>query len=104
MANRLAYRPSARADLHAIYRWISAQAGPDIALAYVLRIQDACGRLCDFPRRGTPRDDLAPGLRTLAFERKAVIAYFVEAETVRIARILQHGRDLGRGFGRADPP
>jgi toxin ParE1/3/4 len=58
----------------------------------------ACARLADFPNRGSVRDDVRPGLRTIAFERRAVIVYFVEESEVRVARILHHGRDLHRAF------
>jgi len=70
--------------------------------SYVARLQDACHRLCDFPQRGTPRDNLAPGLRTVTFERRAVIAYFIEPGTVRIARIFHHGRDLSEALKGPD--
>lgn len=43
---------------------------------------------------GTPRDDLELGLRTLPFERAAVIAYKVEQETVRIGNVFNGGRDF----------
>ncbi|HEX8192266.1 MAG TPA: type II toxin-antitoxin system RelE/ParE family toxin [Allosphingosinicella sp.] len=99
MAHRLAFRPAARADLAEIHAWVAARAGPDVALDYVLRIHEACHSLCDFPSRGSPRDDLAPGLRTVSFERRAVIAYLVEPSAVRIVRILHHGREVRRAFG-----
>jgi toxin ParE1/3/4 len=40
-----------------------------------------------------PRDDLAPGLRTVPFERSAVIAYIVEGGAVQITNIFYGGRD-----------
>ena len=98
MAHRLAYHPTAHTDLQDIYRWISNKAGRDTALAYVKRVQDACWSLREFPNRGTPRDDLVPGLRTVAFERRAVIAYVVDPKIVRIVRVLRRGRDLNRAF------
>ena len=100
MTRKLGYRPAARADLADIFAWVAERAGPEIALGYVERIRDTCRGLCDFPFRGSPRDDLAPGLRTVSFERRAVITYLVELEAVRIVRILHHGRDPGRAFDK----
>jgi toxin ParE1/3/4 len=54
--------------------------------------------LADFPNRGSARDDVRPGLRTIAFQRRAVIVYLVEEDEVRIARVLHHGQDLSRAF------
>ena len=47
-----------------------------------------------FPERGTRRDDLAPGIRTIGFERRATIAFAVSADTVRIVRVFYGGRDF----------
>ena len=98
VAHKLAYRPSAAADLQDIYLWLREEAGAEAAFDYVWRLHTACRGLCNFPGRGSPRDDLAPGLRTIAFERRAVIAYLVQPGTVRIVRILRRGRDIGHAF------
>ena len=98
MTHNLTYRPAAKADLAKIHAWVAERAGTETAFAYITRIRDACRSLCDFPSRGASREDLAPGLRTIVFERRAVIVYLVEPDKVRIVRILHHGRDLGRAF------
>ena len=49
--------------------------------------------LANVPLGGRPRDDLAPGLRTVPFERSAVIAYIVEGGAVQIINIFYGGRD-----------
>lgn len=44
--------------------------------------------LATLPKRGTSRDDLLPGLRTIGFERRVTIAFRVlqtEVEIVTIA-------------------
>lgn len=66
--------------------------------AYTLRIMEACFRLADFPGRGTPQDEPKPGLRSIAFERRATIYYEVRSPTVEIAQILHGGRDQARAF------
>lgn len=98
MARKVFLRPDARADLKSIFDWVEQAAGPEQALAYVERIRAHYLGLGDFPNRGTDRSDLVPGLRTLAFERRATIAYRVEADAVVILRILHKGRDLGRAY------
>ena len=52
-----------------------------------------------FPNRGSPHSALEPGLRSVAFERRATIYYRVAGATDEIVRILHAGRDAGRGFG-----
>jgi len=42
---------------------------------------------------GRVRDDLFAGLRTVPFERSAVIAYTVEDDCVRITNVFHGGRD-----------
>jgi len=94
MTFRLAFAPEARDDLRAIYLYIADAAGADRAIGYIHRIEAACQGLCDFPQRGARRDDLAPGLRVIGFERRASIAFHVGPNIVVIDRILYGGRDL----------
>ena len=49
---------------------------------------DGCQRLSTFPERGTRRDDLRPGMRTLGYRRRVTIAFTVTDETVAIVAIL----------------
>lgn len=84
----------ALADLARISDWVAANAGRAVALAYLDRIEAACAGLTDFPRRGTPRDDLGPGVRTISFEGRATIAYRVEADTLLILGVFHAGRLL----------
>jgi toxin ParE1/3/4 len=92
MPPRVVLRPQAEEDLEAIYRYI-AKDSPERAIGYVRRLRRRCEALAEYPERGRPRDDLAPGLRMLAFERSAVIAYRVEDGSVRIVDIFYRGRD-----------
>jgi toxin ParE1/3/4 len=57
-----------------------------------MRIVARCLKIGDAPRSGRPRDDLALGLRTIPFERRAVVAYVV-TDKVEIANIFYGGRD-----------
>ncbi|MFE1600708.1 type II toxin-antitoxin system RelE/ParE family toxin [Methylobacterium sp. ID0610] len=60
----LVLHPIARADLFGLYDHIARQGGPARAGRDLSRIEAACNGLRDFPEMGTPRDDIAEGLRT----------------------------------------
>jgi toxin ParE1/3/4 len=98
VAHNVVFSEHAWRDADEIYEWIATRADPQTAQAYVGRIIDFCDSLRDFPNRGSPRDDLAKGVRTIAFEGRAVIAYITDDKEVRILRILHHGRDVERAF------
>jgi toxin ParE1/3/4 len=92
MSHKVVLRPQAEEDLKSIYEYI-AQDSPQSAIAYLRRLRAQCEALSELPNRGRSRDDLAPGLRVLAFEGSAVIAYRVEGDLVRIVNIFYRGRD-----------
>ena len=94
MAHKVAFRPKAEADLFALYRYIAGESGVVRAGDYVSRIEKACMALTMFPRRGTRRDDTAPSLRTIGFERRVTIAFRVLRDTVEIVAIAYAGRDF----------
>jgi toxin ParE1/3/4 len=89
------------ADLKEIADWIADRAGEDVGEAYVRRMEAYCRRLTHFPNRGSPRDDLEAGLRSIPFQGRATIYYRVEADRVRILRILAFGRDPKREFAKS---
>lgn len=96
-------REDAASDLADIYRWIhQASLSPSTAERYVERIIAFCEKIGTMPRGGKPRDDLVPGLRTFPFEKRAVIAYFIEGETVLITNVFHGGRDYETLY-RDDP-
>lgn len=91
----VAYRPEAIDDLESIYRFILELSGDaTIARAYTSRIRERCRRIGAVPHGGTPRDNLAAGIRTVSFERRAVIAYRTSEERVEITNIFYGGRDF----------
>ena len=67
-------------------------------MGYLERIRSYCERFEIAPKRGVLRNDIRPGLRLVGFERRAVIAFTVEEDEVRIVRILYGGRDLESVF------
>jgi len=66
---------------------------PVVARRYVERIRARCRLIPTLPYGGRPRDDLTPGLRSVAFERRAVIIYRVVGKAVEVTNIFHGGRD-----------
>ena len=93
---RVRYTPSARDDLNAILMYVAERAGVDVALGFVSRLRRACEDLSTAPLRGTARDDLRPGLRTVGVERRVTILFYVRDEEgdVIILGVVYGGRDL----------
>ena len=86
------FSPEARKDLLALYDWIASEASPETAMAYIGRIERFILGFETAAERGTRRDDIRPGLRTIGFERRLTIAFTV-GEQVTILRILYAGRE-----------
>lgn len=97
------FRPAAEADLFQLYEHIAAASGRAVAGDYIGRIETVCLSLATFPQRGTRRDRVRPGLRTIGFERRATIAFDVEAGRVVIARIFYGGQDFESRLGEPGP-
>ncbi len=101
---RVVLREEAIRDLEDIYDFIVDRGGgPTIALNYIRRIRRRCVRIGDAPRSGVSCDDLRQGLRLMAFERRAVIAYLIDADTVRITNVFYGGRDIEAIYRGRDP-
>ena len=98
ISRKVTISPQARADLHALYEWIANNAGPDIALAYVERVEFFLRSLELASERGRKRDDLRPGLRILGFERNLTIAITVEPRDVTVLRLFRRGRNWESEF------
>ncbi|WIW90952.1 type II toxin-antitoxin system RelE/ParE family toxin (plasmid) [Sphingobium sp. V4] len=81
-------------DLIALHRWVSVEADTPTADGYLTGIEERIAALADFPHRGSPRDDLVAGLRTLTLERRLLIAYNVDGKVVTVQRVINAFRDL----------
>ncbi len=94
----LSYRlaPRAIADMEQIAAWITTRADRETALAYTDRIQAACEKLLLMPGGGTPRPSFGNRFRSVSFERKLIILYRVERQTLVVKRILHGSRDQAR--------
>jgi len=73
MRYRVTIRPEAEEDLATIYDVI-AEKNPAAAMRFFDGIRDLSMSLDHFPRRGKPRDDVAAGVRTLVYRKRATIA------------------------------
>ena len=91
---QVVYGDGAQADMRELFDWIADRAGVRVAENYTNRIRAFCRRLDLFPIRGTSRDDLAPGLRTVGWRKRATVAFLVEDERVIIVRVLRKGMSL----------
>jgi toxin ParE1/3/4 len=86
--------PEARNQLDDLHAHISAAADTGTAADFTDALLDQIGTLNEFPRRGTPRDDLRPGLRTIAWRRRVTVAYVVEDAAVVVIGVFYAGRDF----------
>lgn len=78
--------------------YISADSGAARASAFINSIVDYCEGFLTFPERGTRRDDILPGLRTIGFKRCVTIAFTIEARTVAILGVFYGGQDFEAVF------
>ncbi len=89
----VAFAPEALDDLLNIYNWIAEAAGPGIAIGYIGRLEAYCLGFDLVSERGTVRDDIRPGLRTIGFEHRVTLAFSVDSEQITFLRIFYGGRD-----------
>ncbi len=90
------FSPATLDDLTAIFDYVAERAGAPTAAGFVLRLEAACLSLEFAPNRGTARDDLRPGLRTVGVERRATILFTVDEEGGQavILGVFYGGRDV----------
>jgi len=100
----LRFAPEALAQLESLEAYIAQSASPQRAAEFVDAIVDHCEKLRTFPQRGTKRDDLRPGLRTLGFRRRVTILFEVSQETITILGIFYGGRNYEADFGEDASP
>ena len=95
---RVLFTASAERQLDSLHQYIADRAGEGTADGYMSRIVTFCQGLSTFPLRGTARDDLLPGLRTVGFERRATIAFMVTTDAVLIEGVFYGGQDFEANF------
>ena len=87
---KLIFSRLAENDLEHIADYISID-NPDRALTYIDDIEAHCAKLLLAPQGGTPRDDLAYGLRSTPHGAH-IIFYRTAFEELRIERVLHSAR------------
>lgn len=92
MKSQVLFSPEAIQDLARLHRYIQEFGGHDAAQREVARIFVFCNSLSTFPQRGTRRDEIRPGIRTIAVRRRYTIAYDVEGSMVTILRVFGRGQ------------
>jgi plasmid stabilization system protein ParE len=97
VALKVVFRPRAEKDLLDIYAFIAAD-NSMAAMEFIRRLRQICHGLEDMPERGAPREDFAPGVRILVFERRVTIAYRVVKDRVQILRLFYAGRNTPSVF------
>jgi len=75
MAAEVVYSPEAETQLFELEEYLAVRFYPGNAEKYVQRIRKACRNLVLLPDRGKNRDDIAPGIRMIGFERRVAIYY-----------------------------
>jgi toxin ParE1/3/4 len=90
---RVVFRREALTQLEELYDFVAAAGSPLAASDLVDAIVTFCEDLAPFPLRGTARDDIRPGLRTIGFRRRAVVAFVVGDDAVVVLGVFYGGRD-----------
>jgi toxin ParE1/3/4 len=90
-SRQVIYAPRALADRENIQHLGIELWGEDRALMYIADLDRLCAGLGDFPLLGRSRDEVRPGLRSLAVGEHVAYYRVQHDDSIRISRIL-HGR------------
>jgi toxin ParE1/3/4 len=93
MSYTVVFTPEAEAQLIELYRYIAAEASPEIAARFTDGIVTYSESLSTFPARGIKRDDIRPGLRITGYRKRVAIAFHADEERVNIIGIFYGGQD-----------
>lgn len=93
MTFSVVFTPEAEEQLLSLYRYIAGAGSPERGAQYADSIIAFCEELAAFPHRGRERDDIRPGLRTIGFRRRAIVAFAVAEPVVVIVGVFYGGQD-----------
>ena len=93
MTPHVVFTPEAEEQLDELYRYIAEAAYPETAERYVDALITFCEELDLYPMRGGARDDIRPGLRTISYRKRTVIAFATIGDTLAILGVFHGGRD-----------
>lgn len=94
MSHPVRLSPRAKAQLDSLFLYIARNASSAIAGNYIDALLEKIDGLAEFSNRGSPRDDVRPGMRTIPFRRRVTIAYAVRSKEVLITGIFYAGQDF----------
>ena len=97
---KVTFLPHAERRLGAIEDFIAERAGSRVAERFVMGVVERASGLASFPHRGTPRDDLQTGLRTMVHRKTVTIAYVVDGDEVAVTDFLYRGEDMASRLRR----
>ncbi|MBX9628169.1 MAG: type II toxin-antitoxin system RelE/ParE family toxin [Gemmataceae bacterium] len=89
---RVARTVRAQSDLDDILTRMTGRS-PTAADRFAAEFDARCALLAGQPKMGRPRDDLAPGLRSVVIDRHVLFYRFDDA-TVTVVRIVHGSRDV----------
>jgi toxin ParE1/3/4 len=92
-SGRVSFRTEAIEQLEELHDYIAGTGSTSNAANFTDAILAFCETLADFPLLGASRDDIRPGLRTIGFRRRVVVAFAILGEAVTIVGIFYGGRD-----------
>jgi toxin ParE1/3/4 len=98
--HKVIFLPHAERRLGDIQAYIAEHSSTAIAERFVTALVRRALKLESFPHRGTPRNDLMSGLRTIVHRRTVTIAYVVDGGQVEVTDFLYRGEDLAGRIGR----
>jgi toxin ParE1/3/4 len=104
-AYQVVLTPRAERQVADLYAYISDHSGAARADQFVGGILESCASLSTFPERGTKRDDIRPGFRTMGYAKRATIVFSVFTQTgiVAIHGIFYGGQNFEILFGQTNP-
>lgn len=90
----------AEIDLDDIWFYIARESSSaEVATRVLERITARFWLLAKYPYLGRTRDDLRPGLRSLAAEEYVIIHRVAEGDVVLVLRVLHGSRDIAAMLG-----
>lgn len=87
-----AFSPEAESQIVGIYEYLADHASPAIAEACAKGIVERCEQPGDMPLVGMAREDVRPGLRTVFFRKRVVIACAITSRAVTILGLFCGGQ------------
>jgi toxin ParE1/3/4 len=84
-------------DIEDIADFIASQQSLQQAEEFLAKLDDKFARMIQFPNLGRPRDEILPGMRSLAVD-SYLIFYAVTASDIEILRVVSGYRDINALF------